>query len=607
MNTLTAQIGVRAKADPGLLAARCAGLRLTRGELAQRSDKLAHLLRGHGVHAGERVGIAVSPSLQMVVALVATLKTGAAYLPLDPADPDHRIDHALSDSRPLLVLHDSGGAAIAVRAQQLGHGALSVDDLAGLGEHAETGQRELPSVHPDGLCYLIYTSGSTGVPKAAMTQHAGICATITPVAELAGLHEGRRLLHVSSLNWDMSVFEIFGPLVTGAELVIATAEERSSPRLLLDRMHADAVHLWSSAPAVLSAVVEAAEQAGRPLNTELRTVLVGGDRLAPALVRRLAALAPQASILNVAGVTEVSYCSMCYRVTLADADRATVPWGPALPGQYAYVLDPSLRPTADGEAGQLYLGGTGVGPGYWRRSSQTAQRFVPDPFNPPGRMFRTGDLVRRLPDGSHEFLGRDDGQVKVGGVRIEPGEIESALERHPDVGAAVVSARQVDGHDQLIAYVRGADGRIPKPRECQRFLHEWLPEYLTPHRIVVLDRFPLLPNGKIDRGALPLPAPPGSSRDSPATPPDLVVLVARTFADICAREEFPADDDFFASGGNSLLAAEIVGALRRRLGVGIPVRLLFEAPTPRLLAGQLSALQPDLASLGRRRTRAQHH
>lgn len=585
-STLPGLIAASAAARPQLTAVRCGSRDISRRELDESSNRCAHLLRSLGVSRGDRVGVAMVPSIELVTVLLGVLKAGAAYVPLDPAYPPERIRWTLEDCQPEVVVCDAEGGQVGTMARDARRMVVDLSvDAAKL--DAQPSDPSPVTVGPDDLAYLIYTSGSTGVPKGALTRHGGICNSIIPVAALANLTEGRRLLHVSSLNWDMSVFEIFGPLAVGAELVIATADDRVAPRRLARLMADASINVWSSAPAIFDAVLEVVEGEAGSLPEGLRTVMLGGDRVAQALVSRLAALSEHARILNVAGVTEVSYASMCHLTSPEDADRSTVPWGKVLAGQTAYILDSDLRPVPEGEVGELYLGGAGVGSGYWRRPALTAQRFLPDPFHPPGRMYRTGDLVRALPGTGMEFLGRADGQVKVAGVRIELGEVETTLERHPSVRAAVAVVRSNDGPEQLIAYACRRPGALLSPADCQSFLAKRLPDHLVPHRVVMLTELPLLPNGKVDKQALPIPDTPTVEPEDGPADPEMVDFVCRVFAEITGADSFAMSDNFFAKGGNSLAATRVMTKLRQQIGVRIPIRLLFEAPTPQQLARQL--------------------
>ncbi|MFE9663933.1 amino acid adenylation domain-containing protein [Streptomyces sp. NPDC005955] len=561
---------------PRATAIRHAGRGTTYRELDARSAALARLLLRRGVTPGELVGVSMAPSAEMVVAVLAVMRAGAAYVAVDPAYPEERIRFILADSGARTVLVDEAAAR--------------VPDLAGLeGLRADRavdpeGTLPLPEPDPARLPYLIYTSGSTGRPKGAMNRHGGVAHTMRSLAEAVGLDHTDRVLQVSSLNFDLSVIELFATFAVGGTVVIPSAAERTDPGALLDLLGAESVTTWSSAPALLRPVTDTARRRGSGLPATLRTVVLAGDRFPPSTVTALAELGPGIRAYNVAGMTEVSCCSTVFAVRKEDAERDAIPWGRTLPGHTAYVLDDQGRTVPDGERGELHIGGVGVGQGYWRLPELTSERFLPDPFatTAGATMYRTGDLAAVLPDGGIEFFGRLDGQVKIRGVRVETGELETALEQHADVREAVVVARHPRvGEGVLVAYVVPEVGRLLTPAQCREHLARTVPAHSLPTRFFFLSGIPLLPNGKADRSALPFPEEPAQPGPAVAEQGDaLVAAVIRVWEEVLGRPGIGAHDEFSELGGQSLAAIEIVGRIREDWGAGSGLAAFLDHSTP---------------------------
>jgi amino acid adenylation domain-containing protein len=572
-------------ARPDTVAVTCAGQELTYRELAARSDRVARGLRAKGISAGDLVGIALTPSLDLVVAVLGVLTAGAAYVPVDPAYPTDRIRFILTDSGARTVVVD--GSASSVTSMMDG-AAYTVGELVADADRSAS----LPPGDRDRLCYLIYTSGSTGRPKGAINRHAGIVHTMLGLAGVLGMDHTDRVLQNSSLNFDLSVIEIFTSLLSGACLVVPTAAERTDPVALLDLLARERVTVWSSTPALLRPVTDSVARRGDGLPAALRTVVLAGDRFPPAMVATLAGLGPDIRAFNVAGVTEVSCCSTVYEVRKEDAERDSVPWGGPLPGHQLYVLDERRRPVPPGQPGELYLGGVAVGTGYWNRPDLTAQRYVPDPFSdaPDALMYKTGDLVRYPDGGDLEFLGRLDTQIKVRGLRVELGELESVLEQHPDIRQAVVVARDTRvGESALVGYVVPMPGTLLTAVGCRQHLAASVPRHSVPSRFYFLSGLPLLPNGKIDRNALPLPdeAEPQPAVVADESALDLLPAVLTIWRDVLGTPHVGPHQDFFELGGHSLHAMEIVARVRTDHGLATSLAALFDHPTPAGYAAQL--------------------
>jgi amino acid adenylation domain-containing protein len=569
---------------PDALAARCGETVLTYGQLERRANGLARSLAEHGAGPGRTVGICAQRSVDMVVGVVAAMTAGAAYVPLDPAYPAERLAFMVEDSAVPVILTDrhSAGLLDGRRAALLrldsDHTAATAPDTA---------------VTPDSLCYVIYTSGSTGMPKGAANTHRGVLNTMRSLVSRLRLDTATRLLQASSLNFDMSAFDILATLMSGGCLVIPEPHEATEPARLLDLAHRADLTVWSSTPALFRGALDEAYATGRGLPPCLRTVALGGDRFPAQVPELLADLAPGCRAFNFAGMTEVSFTTTAHPVTVADARRTSVPWGRPLPGQRMYVLDGYGEPVPPGAPGELYIGGAGVGPGYWNRPELTAERFLPDPFadEPDARMYRTGDRVRHLPDGAVEFLGRLDHQVKVRGFRIEIGEIEAALTLHPQVRDAVVEAREhhSDGDRRLIAHiVLNAPEQPVSVEELRGFLAMRLPDPMIPSVFLVRPSLPLTPGGKIDRAALAAVVVPNGRPhlDAPYEAPrdELERTIAAEWERVLGISGVGAHDEFSALGGHSLLATATMAALSERLGVPLSARDLFEASTPARLA-----------------------
>ncbi|MFD5625394.1 non-ribosomal peptide synthetase [Streptomyces sp. NPDC127072] len=597
----------QAEQRPEAIAVRHAGRELTYRELDARSASLARLLLRRGVGAGELVGVSMAPAAEMVVAVLAVMRAGAAYVAVDPAYPEERIRFILTDSGARTVLVDEAAAWVPALAgleglrtdQPVTDPAAPDRTVTDLDETVP-----LPEVAPTQLPYLIYTSGSTGRPKGAMNRHGGVAHTMRTLAEALGLDHTDRVLQVSSLNFDLSVIEIFATFAVGGTVVIPSVADRTDPGALLDLLAAESVTVWSSAPALLRPVTDTARRRGDGLPATLRTVVLAGDRFPPAMVATLAELGPAVRAHNVAGMTEVSCCSTVFAVRKEDAERDAIPWGRTLPGHTAYVLDEQGRTVRDGERGELYIGGVGVGQGYWQRPELTGERFLPDPFAtaPGATMYRTGDLAAVLPDGGIEFFGRLDGQVKIRGVRVETGELETALEQHADIREAVVVARHPRvGEGVLVGYVVPEAGRLLTPAQCREHLARTVPAHSIPTHFFFLSGIPLLPNGKADRSSLPFPeersrpeqAHPGQAQAERAAAEQgdaLLAAVTRVWEEVLGRPGIGAHDEFSELGGQSLAAMEIVGRIREGWGAPTGLAAFLDHSTPARHAAHLRSI-----------------
>lgn len=548
---------------------------LTYAALNARANRLAHHLRALGVGPEIRVAICAERSLDMVVGPLAVLKAGGAYVPLDPALPGERLRHMLADSAPVVLLTQGNVAEGLVRDLAAG---LSIVDLSLPLETCpdtnldlvETG---LTSHH---LAYVIYTSGSTGKPKGVMVEHRNLVASTR--ARHAAYGEVGRFLLLSPIYFDSSVAGIFGTLTHAGTLVVAEQEAIRDPSRLGEVLTRQRIDTLLCVPSLYANYLEFSASGDR--GKCLAKVIVAGETCPPALVEKSAAQEPQATLFNEYGPTEGTVWATMHPCT-GDFTGRSVPIGQPVAGVRIYILDAQDRPVPVGVAGQIHIGGAGVARGYLNRPDLTEERFVADPFGTDtgARMYRTGDLGRWLPEGTIEFLGRNDFQVKIRGFRIELGEVETALLAHPAVREAAVIARDGGtGEQQLVAYVvAGGDGQA---EEFRSHLASRLPEYMVPVAYVRMQALPLTPNGKLDRSALRAPeADAYATREYEAPQGEIETTVASIWSSLLKVERIGRRDSFFALGGHSLLIVQVVSRLRAALNVDIPLNALFASPT----------------------------
>ncbi|MFE6887357.1 amino acid adenylation domain-containing protein [Streptomyces sp. NPDC057694] len=555
-----------ARRTPDAPALVAGGETLTYRELAERADRLAHVLTGRGIGPESVVGIHLERGLDQIVSVLATLKAGGAYLPLDPAYPAERIGFMIDDAAPGLVITSR---ALPGPAADLRGTAVPVEDLTAEAEQTPGHAPAVPATGADHLAYVIYTSGSTGRPKGTGVPHRGLRVVLDAMDSVLALTADDRVLHFASASFDASVFEMLMAFGAGAALHLAPMD-RGVPVDLTAFLQEQAITALVLPPSALAALVEDADLPA------LRTVSVAGEPCPPALAARWAA--GDRRFFNLYGPTEATIWSTWHRVTPQDV--AGVPIGRPVPGTAARVLDEELRPVPDGAPGELCVAGPTVVRGYLGRPALTAERFVPDPFGgaPGARLYRTGDLVRRNETGDLEFLGRLDGQVKVRGFRIELGEIERTVAAHPGVREAVVVVREdIPSAPAVVAYVVARPGTAPGTEELRELCGRTLPHYMVPSHVVLLDRLPVSGAGKIDRKALPAPerADTGDAAQAPDGP--LEEAIAEIWAEVLGAGAIARSDDFFALGGNSLSATQVIVRLRQDFDLALPVRTLFDS------------------------------
>ncbi|MFE1219950.1 amino acid adenylation domain-containing protein [Streptomyces sp. NPDC058759] len=554
------------------------GRTLTYRELDEESDRIAGFLADRGAAPHTAVAVAVPRSLELVSTLVAVLKTGAAYVPIDPNHPADRTAYVLKDADPVCCVGVSSAA------DNLPRTALLLENLTA--RQSPVAPLDLRQPSPELPMAVLYTSGTTGTPKGVVLTRRNVAAMLDAVQQLFGLDESDVVLHKAPLTFDASIEEILWPLTTGARLAVAAPGADADPEQLARHIRRHDVTTLDVVPAVLDALLEHSAPQGFPT---LRRVLSAGDVLGRQTVRRLHSTT-SARLTNLYGPTEATV-NATHWTARPDLDR-TPPIGGPTPHTRVRLLDERLQPVLPGVIAELYLAGDGIAKGYLKRPALTAERFLPDPFGPDGqRMYRTGDLARWNNRGELEFTGRSDHQIKIRGVRIEPAEVEAALESHPAVRSAAVAARG----NRLVAYVTAQEpGNPPTHEALSAHAGATLPAHMVPTAYVIVPRLPLTSNGKIDRAALPDPqdSAPSDSAPRPTTPQEEVL--ASLFAQILDLPHVRPDDGFFDLGGHSLLATRLTRLIRDTFGVDVPIAALFDAPTPRkLLHRYLSGSQTE--------------
>ena len=541
---------------------------ITYRELNARSNELAQRLQAAGVGLEVAVGVCMFRSVELVIALLAVLKAGGAYLPLDPDYPSERLGLMMEDSGVRVLLTTRG-----LSAHLPSHNAqvITIDRKSKCVEANFSGNRQ-SQVRPDNLVYVIYTSGSTGKPKAVMLDHRGRVNNFFDFNQRFQVGPQDRVLALSSPSFDMCAYDVFGTLAAGATIVMPETSRERDPKHWAEVMVRNRVTVWHSVPALLELLLGGlAAQPALASGLALRLVLLGGDWIPVTLPDRIRKVVPGAEVVSLGGATEVSMDSTIYRIDVTEPAWTGIPYGKAMANQLAYVLDTGLQAVPIGVYGELYLGGVGVGRGYHNRPELTAERFLPNPFsNIPGdRIYKTGDVARYKADGNLELLGRIDQQVKIRGFRIELGEVKSALERHPAVNEAEVLIAGNSAEDKrLVAYIvpRGA---APSTADVQAFLRTVLPAYMVPNACVVLDRMPLSPNGKVDRRALPATGLSRPSTDqSRSAPRDGAEReIHRIWTRVLRTDDIGVDDDFFELGGDSFQAITMLQQLPKSLAL----------------------------------------
>lgn len=547
---------------------------LTYAQLNARANQLAHYLSSLGARPGKFVGIFMERSVEMIVAVLGVLKSGAACIPLDSVYPKERLTFMLEDSgAPVVVAQQAQASTLPVSGARL----VCLDsEWQAISKEPENAPQV--AVTPEDWMYVIYTSGSTGRPKGVVVPHRVLVNLVA--WHQSSLRQSQRTLQFASLNFDVSFQEIFSTFISGGVLVVPPEPLRLDLQALGQYIQQHPVERFHLPPVVLQKLAE--EFTSHPEKfSAMREFIAGGEQLqiTPAMVKFFRQL-KDCRLYNHYGPSETHVMTSFPLPEQVDNWPALPPLGRPISNTELYLLDNYLQPVPIGVPGELYISGTCVVHGYLKRPALTAERFLPNPFsNKPGsRMYKTGDLVRYRPDGNVEFLGRNDFQVKIRGMRVELGEIEVELKRHPGVRDVAVVMHKDAQENRLIAYVVFHAGQTVSSKELRDFLHERLPDHMVPAVFVSLEAFPLTPSGKIDRRALPEPGRPESTRGYVAPRTELEEVLAIIFSEVLQVERIGIFDDFFELGGHSLLATQISSRIREALHVELPVRRIFESP-----------------------------
>ncbi|MFF1777083.1 amino acid adenylation domain-containing protein [Streptomyces virginiae] len=605
---------------PAVILGGLGGWNITYRELEERANRLAHRLIEAGAGPDRTVALCLRRGPGLVTAILAVLKAGGAYVPLDPDYPAERLALLLKDAAPPIVVSDAeliGRLPVPAGTAQV----LLDTDRAALAELPAT--RPAVPVTSRDLAYVIFTSGSTGTPKGIALEHRGVVNNLLDLNRSYGIGPGDSVLALSSPSFDMSVYETLGILAAGGTLVLPDSAAAKDPAHWADLVERHGVTVWNSAPALLGLLADQLEHTGGPRLPKLRTAFLGGDWIPVTQPDRIRAFAPDLSFVALGGATEASIHSVEFPVGRVDPEWTKLPYGRPMANQLTYILDPNDRLVPVGVPGELHLGGVGLARGYLNRPELTEEKFVHVELEPgrTERLYRTGDLARYGADGTIELLGRTDFRIKLNGLRIEPGEVESALRDRPGVREAVVAARRTAGSDRLVGYVVPEEGADLDTAALRTALAAVLPPHCVPAELVLLERLPLSPNGKVDRGALPEPRPAGpamsrpaasasASASAPADTDPVALRIAAVWAEVLGVPEVAPDDDFFALGGDSFAAVRAVRAVATALPDGGAAALrvvdLFSNPTPAGLAARTAELAGTDPAAGPRQHRLLH-
>lgn len=574
--SLIGEVRRHAALAPDDVAVACGDETLTYAQLDRRATALARVLRARGVVPGTLVAVFVERSVDMLVAVVGIHAAGGAYVPIDPTYPEERVAFMLGDSQaPVVVTHERLRAVLP---------RVPVDVVTFEEAASDTGEHDVVPLEPDPnrLAYVIYTSGSTGRPKGVLIEHGCVANLLAGVEPAIPIGRGDTLVALASLSFDMSVLDVYLPLVNGARMVVATRETATNPRALSALMQRCGVTHMQATPSTWRMLIDSGWSGQRGL-----TIVTGGEALPAPLAVQLLERADR--VFNFYGPTEATVWATMRRVT---PDDVTI--GTPLANVRAHILDGHGHASPVGVTGELHLGGDGLARGYLNRPELTAERFIADPIDPGSRLYRTGDLGRYRDDGSIEYLGRNDFQVKLRGHRIELGEVEDALASQPGVRSAIATVREdVPGDPRLIGYVAVGSNADISASMLRRALLRSLPSYMVPDTVVVLDDLPLNDNGKLDRKRLPPPATRAheSAGVAPRTPLEARLLAI--WEEVLDLRHIGVTDDFFDLGATSITAARVFERIERELGASLPISPLFQAPTIERLAALIEAGRPE--------------
>ena len=558
---------------------------LTYRDLNARANRLAHRLRQLGVGPEVMVGCCLERSLELIVALVAVLKAGGAYVPLDPTYPKERFDFLLQDTHAPVMLTQRSVAATALAGRDLS--CVHVDDESALAVGNDANPS--PASGATNLAYVMYTSGSTGRPKGVMVENRAIVRLVRNT-NFCRFGPEEVFLQFAPISFDAATLEVWGPLLNGGRLVVMPPHANSLEALGKIIREQKVTTLWLTAGLFHLMVEQRLEDL-----KSIRQLLAGGDVLSPRHVRLALENLPECNLINGYGPTENTTFTCCHSMRAGESVPDPIPIGRPISNSQIHILDQQMKPVPPGEAGELFAAGDGVARGYLNNPEATADKFVPDPFVPETgrRLYRTGDMARWREDGTVEFLGRIDNQVKILGYRIEPAEIESALGKHPGVSQlCVVPHVEESGAKRLVAYYVPASKQDATPQTLREFLAGKLPNYMIPALFVPLESLPLSANGKVDRSALPSPAAPAQNQPAEKAKSNLEQTIADLWVRVLPNKNVGLDDNFFDLGGDSLLLVAVHSNLQKALRIEIEVTDLFEFTTVRALARHLEGKTP---------------
>jgi amino acid adenylation domain-containing protein len=562
----------QAARTPDAVALLCRDQRITYAELNTQANRLAAHLRARAVGRGVPVGICIERSIDAVLGLLGVLKAGGAFIPMDPTYPRARLAFMLQDSRAPILL------TVERLRERMPPGASQVVCLDSALEADAGDVGDLRSgVSPEDPAYIIYTSGSTGTPKGVLSPHRASINRFAWMWRQWPFGPDDVCCQTTALSFVDAMWEIFGPLLQGAQTVVIPDEVMEDPLRLVESLSINRVTRIVLVPSLLRLLLDSVPRIGDKLS-RLRFWVTSGEAITPELAGRLADTLPHATLVNLYGSSEVAADVTAYVVANPRA-LERIPIGRPIANTRVYVLDRHLNPVPIGVPGQIHVGGDAVARGYLGNPELTAERFIPDPFGrgPGERLYVTGDRGRFLSDGNLEFLGRVDNQVKIRGIRIEPSEIEAVLRAHPSVQAAVVTVAGTGGDERMIAHVV-PQGDAPGPGDLREFVRTRLPDYMMPAAFVILDALPLTPNGKVDRQAL---RPPDAARAREPVGPRTreEKALAEIVAEVLNLDRVGVHDNFFELGGHSLLGIQVIARVRKVFRVELPLRRLFEEPT----------------------------
>jgi amino acid adenylation domain-containing protein len=535
---------------------------LTYQELCDRSNQVGHRLRKLEAIPNKLVAIVMEKGWEQIVAVMGILAAGAAYLPIAPNLPQERFLYLLENSKADIVLTQSCLDKKLSWPEKVVRLCLDIEDFADESKGALQ-----PVQTPEDLAYVIYTSGSTGLPKGVMITHRNVVNVVVHTNKRFNVGFQDRILALTALNHDLSVYDIFGLLSAGGTIVMPDASAVKDPSHWAELMVRDRVTLWNSVPAMMEMLVDYAESHSVALPSSLRLVILGGDWLPVSLPNRLKTLVPEVQILSIGGPTETTIWNIGYLIEEVDSNWKSIPYGQPMANSKYYILNEALEDCPVWVPGEMYCAGVQLAKGYWHDAQKTRAKFITHPRTGE-RLYRTGDLGRYLPDGNIEFVGRVDFQIKIRGYRIEAGEIEAALNQHPGVRSAVITAvGEQRNKERLVAYIVPNEKATPSIEELSEFLKKKLPDYMVPSAFVFLDTLPLSANGKVDRRALPTQEGLLQKLEVSYVPPqtDIEQIIATVWQELLGVEKVGVNDNFFDLGGNSLLLTKTYSEFKNRL------------------------------------------